>query len=64
LKTANEYATKAASQLKNNCLKAEIVALLQQKAEDVEFHSKAINEFNATDLSSGSPSWGKQLVNQ
>ena len=68
LKTANEYASKAASQLKNNprltFLKAEIAALSSNKAEAVEFHSKAVNEFNATDLSSGSPSWGKQLVNQ
>lgn len=66
LKTATEYMTKAASQLKNSprltFLKVEIAELSHKKAEAVELHSKAVNEFNATDLSSGSPNWGRQLV--
>lgn len=68
LKTAIGYMKKADSQIKNNprltFLKAEIAELSSNKAEAVQLHQKAVNEFNATDLSSGSPNWGRQLISQ
>lgn len=66
LKTAIGYMTKADTQLKNNprltFLKAEIAELSNNKAEAIKLHQKEVNEFNAADLSTGSPSWGKQLT--
>lgn len=68
LKTAIGYMKKADTQIKNNprltFLKAEIAELSSNKAEAVQLHQKAVKEFNATDLSSGSANWGRQLISQ
>ncbi|AZA78907.1 hypothetical protein EG347_16005 [Chryseobacterium sp. G0186] len=66
LKTAIGYMTKADTQLKNSprltFLKAEIAELSNNKAEAIKLHQKEVHDFNATDLTSGSPNWGKQLI--
>ncbi|NIF05528.1 hypothetical protein F3J23_08745 [Chryseobacterium sp. Tr-659] len=68
LKTAIGYMSKADTQLKNNprltFLKVEIAENSGNKAQSIELRQKAVKEFEAADLSSSSPNWGKNLIGQ
>lgn len=67
LKTAIGYMSKADTQLKDNprltFLKTEIAELSNNKVEAIKLHQKAAHEFDMTNSSSTSPTWGKQLIN-
>ncbi|MDR2236233.1 MAG: hypothetical protein LBE92_08925 [Chryseobacterium sp.] len=66
IKTVTGYAAKAETVLKNNprltFLKAELAERTGNKAEAIKLLQKATAEFNASEASSGTPNWGKQLV--
>ncbi|MEN5309390.1 tetratricopeptide repeat protein [Chryseobacterium cucumeris] len=66
LKTATGFMAKAETTLKNNprlsFLKAEIAEKQGNKTEAIKFYQKAAKEFEMSDASSSSPTWGKQLI--
>ncbi|MDR6372600.1 tetratricopeptide (TPR) repeat protein [Chryseobacterium bernardetii] len=65
LKTVTSFMNKAET-LKNNprlsFLKAEIAEKQGNKTEAIKLYQKAAKEFETSDASSSSPSWGKQLI--
>jgi tetratricopeptide (TPR) repeat protein len=65
LRTVTSFMNKAET-LKNNprlsFLKAEIAEKQGNKTEAIKLYQKAAKEFETSDASSSSPSWGKQLI--
>ncbi|PRB83486.1 hypothetical protein CQ022_15380 [Chryseobacterium culicis] len=66
LKTVTSFMNKAETTLKNNprlsFLKAEMAEKQGNKVEAIKLYQKAAQEFETSTPSSGSPSWGKQLI--
>ncbi|WP_374464361.1 tetratricopeptide repeat protein [Chryseobacterium sp.] len=66
LKTVTGFMTKAETSLKDNprlsFLKAEIAERQGNKTEAVKLYQKAAKEFETSNASSGSPTWGRQLI--